>query len=364
MKFRLNILLALIAAGVAFSAATAQAAIVGGLNNIQYADREVFATYSDATHTYTTIDTSVTAPVVGDHLYGVSVSTAELPDASNNPDARGIFDLVIAHIITAGGVDGLPAGYTGTAEYLLTSDNTTGGFLTGSSATTYTLGDGSTVTGLGAATNTMDVVYQGSLSQFNATNLDTGKQGDVINAATNSTLYGDFGYGKTLTSASAISNWGASGVGYWVADVTYVGGTPVSGTSPFVLGLVPTSGLSAAGYVGLYNQLTDLQQGGEKSGNDGTSIYMNAGTAPLTPDTLAGTVAYGGAGTTIPNPNTDTFTLVGGGHSSVLTGSPWNFQSSDPFWVDPVAPEPGTMLMMGMGLVFGAGYLRRRQKAA
>jgi hypothetical protein len=205
MKFRFNLLLALAAAGIAFSAATAQAVIVVGLNQIQYADREQLATYSDATHTYTAADPSLIA--VGEHLYGISASTVESPNPSP-PFVATTFDIVIAKIIdpTTGAsiVDGtghIIPGFTGNAEVLFTTDNAglssgeTGGFLTGSTGTMYTLADGSKVAGQGEAANTLNAIFQGST--LTPLTLDTlANQATGITDASNGAKFGDFGLGE------------------------------------------------------------------------------------------------------------------------------------------------------------------------
>ena len=365
MKFRFNILLALAAVGIAFSVATAQAAIVVGLNQIQYDNREQLATYNDTTHTYTAVAPGAIA--VGDHLYGIFATTSETNNSP--PPGQGVFDIVVAKIIDPTTGASIGAGYTGTAEVLFTTDSATltggetGGFLTGSIGTTYTLADGSTVNGLAQATDSQQALYQGST--LTPLTLDTlANQGAGITGATNGTIFSSFGLGAALTDTSTNSNWGAAGIGYWASDVRMLSGAVLSGTVPFVFGQVST-GLPNSSLQGLYNQLVPLQIGGEYNGNDATNIYTNAGSTPLTPDPFAGTTAVGGAGLVIPNPNTNAFAYVGGGKASSNTnGGPWPNTSADPTWVDPKTPEPGTMLLMGMGLVFGFPYLRRRRKAA
>jgi len=369
MKFRFSTILAIAAVGVVFSAATAQAVIITGLNQNQYSNREQLATYNNATHTYTSVAPGSIA--VGHHLYGVFATTTQTDPAA--PAGAGVFDLVVAKIInpTTGAVVG--PGYTGTAEILFTTDSATltggetGGFLTGGTGTTYTLADGSTVNGLGFAANSLQGLYQGStLVAGVGSNLDTlPNQATGITDSANGVQYGTFGLGAALTDTSANSNWGAAGIGYWASDVTMVGGVVVSGTTPFAFANVATSVLPSPPYIQLYNELVPLQKGGEYNGNDGTNIYTNAGLSPLTADPLAGTIAVGGTGLVIPNPNTNAFTYVGGGKASANTnGGPWPNTSSDPTWIDPQAPEPGTMLIVGMGLAFGLPYLRRRQKVA
>lgn len=365
MKFRLNTLLALAAVGVVFSAATSQAAIVVGLNQISYSDREQLATYNNATHTYTAAAPGTLA--VGDHLYGILASTVESPNPGP-PNATSAFDIVVAKIINPATGAAIGAGYTGTAEVLYTTDNATvagvtGGFLTGSTGTTYTLADGSTLSGTGLAANSLIGTYQGStLTTANppGANLDTlPNEAAGIKAGTNGTFFGSFGLGSALTDADSNSNWGAPGTGYWAADVRFVGGNLASGTVPFVFGLVPTS-TPAFNFVGLYNELIPLQTGGESTGTDGTNIFQNTGVDPLTPDT-AGPPFFG------PVTSPTTFQFVGGGHAFVNTTpgtAGWPTGSADPAWVDPRAPEPATMLIMGMGLAFGLPYLRRRQKGA
>jgi hypothetical protein len=364
MKFRLTMLSALVAVGIAFPTVTAQAAIVVGLNQISYSDREQLATYNDATHTYTAAAPGTIA--VGDHLYGVLASTVESPNAGP-PNATSVFDIVIAKIINPATGAAIGAGYTGTAEILYTTDSSTtggvtGGFLTGGTGTTYTLADGSTVNGLGEAANSLLAAYQGStLTTANppGANLDTlANEAASVKAATSGTFFGSFGLGSALTDASSNSSWGAAGTGYWAADVRFVGGNLSSGTVPFVFGLVPTS-QPAINFVGLYNELVPLQTGGEPTGTDGTNIYQNTGITPLVPDT-AGPPLFG------PVTSPTSFQLVGGGHAFANTTpgtAGWPTGSADPVWVDPKVPEPGTMLIMGMGLAFGLPYLRRRQKA-
>jgi len=359
MKFRFNILLALAAVGIAFSVATAQAAIVVGLNSIDYTNREQVATYNSTTNTYT----ATSQIAVGDHLYGINVSTTESPDPAP-PTASLAFDLVVAKIIDPSTGASIGAGYTGTAEVLFTTDSATlsggetGGFLTGSSGATYTLADGSTINGLAASANSLDATFQGS--SLTSATLDSGTQAGGITAATNGTLFSDFGLGAALTDTSADSQWGAAGIGYWEADVKFFGGVLQSGTVPFIFGLVPTSPTPpATSYVGLYNELVPLQNSGVETGSDTTSIHNNAGLLPLLPDPTAGTLSSGQVPTT--------FAAVGGGHAFVnVPGGPvpWPNGSADPYWVDPKAPEPGTMLLVGMGLAFGLPYLRRRQKNA
>jgi hypothetical protein len=367
MTFRFNILLALAAVGIAFSAATSQAAIVVGLNNIKYADYEQLATYNNTTHTYTAVNPLLTQIAVGDHFYGVSEATVESPDNSP-PHSASVFELVIAKIIdpTTGAAltPAAIAGFTGYVEVLFTSDSAlvggvggvTGGFLTGSSGTTYTLVNGDTVSGLGQTLNTMDAVYQGSTIN-NPTIQDPellANQATGITHASNGTLYSDFGYGGgaagSLNDTSANSSWGAAGTGYWATDIFLVGGLQTIGvaTSTFGLGLQSLT-LPNSDYLPLLNPVIGSMHGGEGTGTDGTNIHNNNGLTPLGPPASLTPVG---------------FTLTGQGNATVGFPGPWPVQSSDPFNIDPQAPEPGTMLLMGMGVVFGVPYLRRRRKAA
>lgn len=361
MKFRLNILLALAAVGIAFSAATAQAVIIVGLNQDSYADREQVATYNSTTHKYTAVTPGTIA--VGDHLYGISATTVET--GQTNPTVTTVFDLVAAKIINPMTGASIGAGYTGTAEVLFTTENAllssgeTGGFLTGSTGTTYTLADGSTIGGLAQASNTLNAIYDfGSTLSGKSGSLDSyATQAIGVTNATNGTLYGDFGLGAALTDSSANSNWGAAGTGYWAADVQFINGIGQTGTIPFVFGLTALTPPPATSYVGLLNELIPLQIGGEKTGTDGTNIFNNNGVTPLGPPAVTATSPV-------------TFTYVGGGHASLNTNAPpfgtsvWPNSSADPTWIDPKTPEPGTMLMVGMGLAFGLPYVRRRRKAA
>jgi hypothetical protein len=358
MKFYSRMAFAIAVAAIAFLASTANAAIQVGLNQIQYADREQLATYNDVTHTYSATSGGL---AVGDHLYGVFATTTETHPAP--PAGSGAFDLVVAKIIDpATGAVLTPATlatFTGSAEVLFTSDSAvlsggeTGGFLTGGTGTTYTLVDGSTINGLGLAANTLQSLYQGStLVAGVSSNLDTlPNQAASLTAAGNGILFNTFGLGAALTDTSANSLWGAAGIGYWAADVSFVNGVLDTGSVPFVFGNVSTLQPNSL-YQGLFNELIPLQLGGEKFGTDGTNIHNNNGATPLGPPALTATSPV-------------TFSYVGGGHSNVnINGGPWPTTSSDPSWIDPKAPEPATMLLMGMGLAVGIPYLRRRQQAA
>jgi len=350
MKLCFKTILALAAAGIACSVPAAKADILAGsFNQIDYADGETIATYDAGTHTYTPVATTVvggiTVPTiaVGDHFYGISAATVQtaLPGGAQSVTGTTAFDLVIAKIIDplTGASIASPSTFTGAVEVLFTSDSTTGGFLTGSG--TYTLDDGSSVTGLGATANTLDALYQHST--LTAATIGVGSQATGIANASNGSLYGNFGLGATLTPASANSSWGAAGVGYWVSDVTLNAGgvDPIlSGSVPFSVGLVDLSP-STYGFKPLTNVELSLQTGGELTGTDGTNIHNNR--------------TGGSTG----------FTLVGGGHafSQIPTGA-WSNTSADPLAIDPNAPEPASMLIMGMGLAFGLPFLRRRRKCA
>ena len=233
--------------------ASAQAGITqGALNTIQYDNREQLATYNATSHTFTAVPVG-TALAPGMQLYGVLASTVVQPDPGP-PNVTGVFDIEIAKIINPATGGAVPAGYTGTAEILFTSAGNNG--ILGSSANTYTLADGSTVHGFGAPANAMLLAYQGStLNAGVGSNLDTlATQAAGVTAASDGSFLASFGYGATLTSASPNSSWGAAGVGYWASEVKYVGGVPVTATSPYAFGLVPLSG---SGYIllsaGLYN---------------------------------------------------------------------------------------------------------------
>ena len=361
MKFRLSIILAAAAVGLAFSAVGVEAAIIVGLNQDNYVGREQLATYTDGTHTYAA-DTSAGGITVGDHLYGMYVATAE---SALPLQTTGAFDIVVAKIVDAAtgasitdASGHLLGGFSGTAEVLFTTDNATlssgqtGGFLTGSSATTYHLVDGSSISGLNQAANTMDTIFLNSTWAGQSGLVDQGSQAHGITNTTNGALYNDFGLGTALTDTSTNASWGASGTGYWVSDVSVKSGVVQSGSVPFVFGLQPLASPPATAYHGLFNELIGLQKGGEATGTDGTNISNNNGATPLGP---------GGS---------TTFAFVGGGHANVNTNAPpfgpsvWPTSAADPVWLDPITPEPGTLLMIGMGLTLGLPYLRRRQKVA
>ena len=328
-------------AGVAF----------GALNTIQYNNREQLATYNSTTHTFTAVaeGTPLTA---GMQLYGVLASTTMSPNPGP-PNVTGVFDLTIAKIINPTTGAAIGAGYTGTAELLFTPSGDNG--VLGSSANTYTLVDGSTVQGLGAGANAMLQAYQGStLNAGIGANLDTlANQAATVGAASNGSFLATFGYGATVTSASPNSAWGAAGTGYWASEVKYVGGAPITATSPYAFGLIPLAGngfiLASAG---LYNPDLNLTAT-LNSPTNGTNIFNNSGLTPTVPDS-----------TVVTSPVT--FQLVGGGHDNPNVDinnnqiGPWPDQSADPSYISPHIPEPGSLVLMGFCM--GAGLIVRRRR--
>ena len=342
-----------VAAATLHAADAAQAGIAfGALNTIQYNNREQLATYNAATHTFTAV-TAGTPLATGMQLYGVLASTTMSPDPGP-PNVTGVFDLTIAKIINPTTGAEIGAGYTGTAELLFTPSGDNG--ILGSSANTYTLADGSTVQGFGAGDNAMLQAYQGStLNAGIGANLDTlANQAATVGAASDGSYLATFGYGATVTSASPNSAWGAPGTGYWASEVKYVGGAPITATSPYAFGLVTLAG---NGYIlasgGLYNPDLNLTAT-LNSPTNGTNIYNNTGLTPTVPDP-----------TVVTSPVT--FQLVGGGHDNPNVDinnnqvGPWPIQSADPAYISPPVPEPGSVALMSLCMGVGLILQRRRR---
>jgi hypothetical protein len=347
------ILSGLAAAAIFCCTAAAQAGITyGALNTIQYNNREQLATFDSGTHTFTAVPTG-TPLAAGMQLYGVLASTTIQPDPAA-PNVTGVFDIEIAKIINPASGAAIPAGYTGTAEVLFAPAGNDG--ILGSAANTYTLADGSTINGFGAPANALLSTYQGStLTAGIGSNLDTlANQAAGLTAASDGAFLATFGYGAALTSASPNSSWGAPGVGYWAAEIKYVGGVPVTATAPYAFGLITLSG---NGYIllagGLFNPDLNLTSTLNSSTN-GTNIYNNTGLTANTPDP-----------TTVTSPVT--FQLTGGGHDNPNVDSgnnqvgPWPIQSADPAYIAPATPEPGSLALMAASLGFGMTWFGRRR---
>lgn len=345
-----------VAAATLLAADSARAAVAfGALNTIQYNNREQLASYDAATHTYTAVQTG-TPLAAGMQLYGVLASTTMSPDPGP-PNVTGVFDLVIAKIINPATGAPIGAGYTGTAELLFTPAGDNG--ILGSSANSYTLADGSTISGFGAGANALLETFQGStLNAGIGANLDTlANQAASLGAASDGSFLGTFGYGATVTSASPNSAWGAPGTGYWASEIKYVGGVPITATAPYAFGLVALAG---NGYIlasaGLYNPDLNLTATLNSSTN-GTNIYNNTGLTPTVPDP-----------TVVTSPVT--FQLVGGGHDNPNVDinnnqvGPWPIQSADPSYISPPVPEPGSVALMGLCMGLGLIAQRRRRLKA
>lgn len=367
-----RLLPALALGGFLLAAGVAEAGLVfNSLNDINFFDRNDAVKTRDSAVTSTA--TRSTTLRNGDRFYGIFDATGitssqgfEGPVVT--PELTGVFDLTVQFIIAGSNTSGYLAGsvlsdadlagYDGEAFALFAATNLNTGTLDDGLLGTGTtvLGDGSTVAGLQGVlgssvipTGTAIALFQGGTPLVFAGAGET--QASDIGEASDGSHLGSFGF----TSASAVSDWGAAGNGYWVGRLEYGPGIlPPGQSSPsnsFYYGLEALSGpiaTTGGGPVPLYNP--ELAIAGVSP--VGTSLDDNYGFTVFIPASLTPVA----------------FDLVGTGNAFVNNAfnngnSPWPGASSDPAHVYP-QPEPGTALLALLGACGVVPVLRRRKGTA